>query len=165
MTPPTGGDLHEALLRALGPITRWRHPYPGDGPPVRVNTNGLDVWENHVGDVRTDPDGTAHAYLFLQTGPGGWRQTRAVAAASLTRWRPIIAVAAGTPVKARWALDHLRPILDGAVLTTSTGEPLTAPLCEGFTRSDDYDPGPLRVDEDPSPPRWYVPIQYATTAH
>lgn len=165
MSPPTGRDLHDALLRALEPVTRWRHPHPTDGPPVRVNENGVDVWENHVGDARIDLDGTAHAYLFLQTGPGGWAHTRAVKTATVTRWRPLITYAAGTPRKATWGMERVRPILDGLVLTRPDGTPLTAPLHEGSTPFEDYDPGPLRVDADPSPPRWYVPIQYATTAH
>lgn len=165
MSPPTSRDLHDALIRALAPVTRWRHPHPSDGPPVRVNETGIDVWENHVGDVRIDPDGTAHAYLFLQTGPGGYAWTRHVAGASMTRWRPIATIAAGTPTKARWGLDKVRPLLDGAILTALDGAPLTAPLREGSTPFEDYDPGPLRVDTDPSPPRWFVPIQYATTAH
>lgn len=165
MSPPSSTDLHTALIRALAPVTRWRHPYPGDGPPVRVNETGVDVWENHVGDVRVDPDGTCHAYLFLQTGPGGYDWTRHVAGASLTRWRPIATIAAGTPTKARWGLDKVRPLLDGAILTSPSGQQLTAPLREGTTPFENYDPGPLRVDQDPSPPRWYVPIQYATTAH
>ncbi|WP_068325033.1 hypothetical protein [Janibacter terrae] len=157
-------ELHDALVRALEPVTRWRHPAPGDGPPVRVNEVGLDVWENHVGDARIDPDGTAHAYLFLQTSPGGRNHTRAVAATTLTRWRPILTFAGGTPAKTRWGIDHARPLLDGLTLTTVDGRELTAPLHEGFTAFDDYDPGPLRLDQDPSPPRWYVPIQYATQA-
>lgn len=165
MSPPTGTVLHAALIRALVPVTRWRHPHPSDGPPVRVNETGIDVWENHVGDARVDPDGTVHAYLHLQTGPGGYDWTRVVAAASMTRWRPIITVAAGTPVKTRWALDKVRPLLDGLVLTALDGAPLTAPLREGSIPFEDYDPGPTRVDTDPSPPRWFVPIQYATTAH
>lgn len=165
MAPPTGADLTAALLAALAPVTRWRHPHPGDGPPVHVNDTGVDVWINHVGNVRIDTDGTAHAYLFVQTGPGGWRQTRAVAAATVTRWRPIITYVGGTPRKAEWALTRVRPILDGLTLTDPDGRPLTAPLHEGSTPAEDYDPGPLVLDEDPSPGRWYVPIQYATTAH
>lgn len=164
MTPPTGQELHQALLRALQPVTRWRHPFPGDGPPVRVNEHGVDVWENHVGDVRLDADGTCHAYVFLQSGPGGRDATRTVAAATVTRWSPILTFVGGTPRKAQWGIDQVAPILDGLVLTGPTGELLTAPLRQGgpFTA---YDPGPLRPDNDPSPPRWFVPIQYATTAH
>ena len=169
--PPTDRALHAALIEALTPITRWRHPYPADGKPVLVNQVGVDVWENHVGDVRLDLDGpggtpgTAHAYLFVQTGPGSYIQPRAVTTATYTTWRPIVTVAAGTPVKAMWALDKVRPLLDGLTLTDPSGRELTAPLHEGFDRRETYDPGPLRLDEDPSPPRWYVPIQYATTAH
>ena len=164
MSPTTGQELHRALLRAVQPVTRWLHPYPDDGAPVRVNEHGVDVWENHVGDVRLDGDGTAHAYLFLQTGPGGQQQTRAVAAATLTRWRPILTFAGGTPRKTGWGMNLVRPILDGLVLTDGAGRALAAPLHEGSTRFEDYDPGPLRLDNDPSPPRWYVPIQYATQA-
>lgn len=167
MTPPTGYDLHQALLRAVQPVTRWRHPYPGDGPPVRVNEHGIDVWENHVGDVHLDPDGTAHAYLFAQTGPGGQAWTRAVAATTVTRWAPILTFAGGTPVKTRWGINLATPLLDALILTDETGAPLTAPLRQGPASSVlvDYDPGPLQLDQDPSPPRWFVPIQYATTAH
>lgn len=165
MTPTTGQELHDALLRALQPVTRWRHPFPGDGPPVRVNEHGIDVWENHVGDVRLDGDGTAHAYLFLQTGPGGQQQTRAVAAATLARWRPILTFAGGTPRKTRWGMGLARPILDGLILTDTNGAPLTGPMHQGSTPIEDYDPGPLREDTSPSPSRWYVPIQHATTAH
>ena len=170
MSPPTSRDLHDALIRALAPVTRWRHPHPSDGPPVRVNETGIDVWENHVGDVRIDLDGpngtpgTAHAYLFLQTGSGGRQQSRAVAQTTITRWRPLLTFAGGTPVKVRWGIDRTRPILDGLTLTTLDGRELTAPLHEGFARREDYDPGPIRVDTDPSPPRWFVPIQYATQA-
>lgn len=165
MSLATSRELHDALVRALAPVTRWRHPYPGDGQPVRVNETGIDLWENHVGAVRLDPDGTAHAYLFLQTSPGGRTHTRAVAQAVLTRWRPLLTFAGGTPTKTQWGIDRARPHLDGLILTSADGRELTAPLHEGYTMRDDYDPGPLRVDTDPSPPRWYVPIQYATTAH
>lgn len=169
MSPTTGQELHDALLRALAPVTRWRHPYPGDGPPVRVNDVGVDVWENHVGNVRLDPgvpgvEANAHAYLFLQTGPGGRLQTRAVAAPVLTRWRPILTFAGGTPAKTNWGMSLARPLLDGLTLTSVDGRELAAPLHEGSFRFEDYDPGPLRLDQDPSPPRWYVPIQYATQA-
>lgn len=165
MTITTHTSLHDALVQALAPVTRWHHPHPLDGPPVRVNETGVDLWDAHVGDVRVDPDGTAHAYVYLQAGPGGQRQTRTVKHATITRWRPVITVAGGTPKKADWALSRVRPLLDGLVLTGPDGAPLTAPLHEGFSRFEDYDPGPVRVDEDPSPPRWFVPIQYATTAH
>ena len=164
MSTATSRDLHDALVRALAPVTRWRHPAPGDGAPVRVNATGIDLWENHVGDARLDADGTAHAYLFLQTSPGGRGHTRAVSQAVLTRWRPLLTFAGGTPVKAQWGIDRARPLLDGLVLTSTDGRELTAPLHEGYTVRDDYDPGPLRVDTDPSPPRWYVPLQYATQA-
>lgn len=169
--PVSDHVLHGALLRHLEPVTRWRHPAPGDGKPVQVNANGIDVWENHVGDVRLDPDGpngsagTAHAYLFVQTGPGSYIQSRAVTSATYTAWRPLLTVAGGTPTKVRWALDKLRPLLDGAVLVDADGHELTAPLHEGFARREAYDPGPLQADHDPQPSRWYVPIQYATTAH
>ncbi|WP_224767042.1 hypothetical protein, partial [Janibacter melonis] len=159
--PHSDRVLHDALITYLEPITRWRHPAPGDGKPVQVNANGIDLWENHVGDAHIDPDGTAHAYLFIQTGPGSYIQSRAVTSAAYTAWRPVLTVAGGTPVKVRWALDKLRPHLDGAVLLDADGREITAPLHEGFARSEAYDPGPLQVDESPSPPRWYVPIQYA----
>ncbi|MEN3123273.1 hypothetical protein [Janibacter sp. LM] len=168
--PTTGARLHAALIDALAPVTRWRHPFPGDGQPVRVNDTGLDVWENHVGDARIDPDGpggtpgTAHAYLFLQTGPGGNAHTRATRAASLTVWRPILTFAGGTPRKVQWGLDRARPLLDGLVLTDATGRPITSPFHEGLLPSEQYDPGPLQVDTDPSPPRWFVPIQLACQA-
>lgn len=163
--PRSDGVLHEALLRRLEPITRWRHPAPGDGQPAQLNPNGVDVWENHVGDVRVAPDGTIHPYFFVQTGPGSYIQPRLVAASTYTVWRPVITVAAGTPAKARWALDKLRTRLDGAVLLDEDGRELTAPMHEGFARRETYDPGPLQADTDASPPRWFVPIQYATTAH
>ena len=115
----TSRDLHDALVRALAPVTRWRHPYPGDDPPVRVNDNGIDVWENHVGDAHLDPDGTCHAYLFLQTGPGGNLHTRAVAAATLTVWRPLLTFAGGTPTKTGWGIDRARPVLDGLTLPST----------------------------------------------
>lgn len=168
MAPPTGQELHDALVRALAPVTRWRHP--AYGSPARVNTNGVDVWENHVGDVRLDPTApgvpaTVHAYVFLQTGPGGQQWTRAVAAATVTRWRPILTFVGGTPDKVEWGMGLVLPILDGLTLTTTTGEPLTGPMHQGSTPGEDYDPGPLQLDDDPSPPRWFAPVQYGTTAH
>ena len=166
MTVPGSRDLHDALLRALQPATRTLHPHPQDGPPVDVNAAGVDVWDGHVGDVALDPnDGTAHAYAFVQDSPGGWAQTRTVARATLAHYRPVITVAGGTPRKVRWALDQIRPLLDGAILTAIDGTSLTGPLHEGFSRLEDYDPGPLQIDEDPQPPRWFVALQYATTAH
>lgn len=164
MSPTTGQELHRALLRAVQPVTRWLHPFPGDGPPVRVNEHGVDVWENHVGDVHLDGDGTAHAYLFLQTGPGGHAYTRLAPRASMTRWRPILTFAGGTPAKTEWGMGQVVPLLDGRPLTTVEGARLSAPLHQGSSPRESYDPGPLRLDRDPSPPRWYVPIQYATSA-
>ena len=158
------GDLHDALIRALAPVTRWLHPAAGDGDAELVNPAGVDVWDGQVGSARVDPDGTVHAYLFVQDTPGGSRQTRQVKEGTVLTYRPLVTVAAGTPRKARWAVDKVRAALDGAILTDEDGAPLTAPLHEGFGRAEFYDPGPLRLDNDPSPPRWVAPIQYATEA-
>lgn len=158
----TGAELHDALLRAINATTRTRHP--GHGKPVTVNAIGVDVWENHVGNVALDSDGTAHAYLFLQTGPGGHRYTRMAPHSSGITWRPILTFAGGTPEKVHWAMGMILPLLDRRVLTSESGVALSAPMHQGSSPRESYDPGPLRLDQDPSPPRWYVPIHYATTA-
>mgnify|MGYP003595834065 CR=1 FL=1 len=86
-------DLHDALIRALAPVTRWLHPAAGDGDAELVNPAGVDVWDGQVGSARVDPDGTVHAYLFVQDTPGGSRQTRQVKEGTVLTYRPLVTVA------------------------------------------------------------------------
>lgn len=156
---PTLTDLQQSFTDLLDPITRWRIPPPSEGDPVRVNQDGVDHWVGHVGAVRLDADKRAHSYVASWPDAGRAGRGRVVAAGSVLFWGFQLTIGGGDPRRVRWALDRIRPIVDGARLQLPEGH-LAAPLGEVFGEG-----VPIQEDDDVSPPRWYTTVRYATSAH
>lgn len=160
---PDPDELHEALLAALDPITRYR--IPAIGSPALVNTYGVDHHDGHVGPVRLDADGRAHAYIATYEDNGRPARGRTSMRGSQLAWGVHVTVAAGDPERVRWALAKVRDALDGTALTLPADPPtrpdplvLTEPLLEQLGSI------PIRADEDVDPPRWHTQLRFAATA-
>lgn len=155
MIPAGGADITAGLVAQLAPVTRWLHA--PDTAPVQVNAVGVDLHVGEVDAARMDADGRAHPYAVIWDAPGRYDHTRLAAQVSRVVWTGTITAAGGDKTRAMWALDKIRPLLDGARLTLTAG--VTGPLREVL------DGSTLTKDPDADPPRWYVPTQWSTTAH
>lgn len=160
---PTPDELHQALLAALAPITRYR--IPATGTAVAVNANGVDHHDGQVGPVRLDADGRAHAYIATYEDNGRLDNRRTPRRGSQMAWGVTLTVAGGDPDRARWAVAQVRTVLDGATLTLPADPPtrpdptvLTTGLLEQLGGL------PVRPDETVSPTRWVTQLRYAATA-
>lgn len=156
MTVPSPEILQASLILALAPYTRTL--VVGQQPAVQVNSTGVDVYVNDVPPVLMDEDNLAHPYLVLWTGGGTLQHTRLAVGASVNAWGFQVTCAGGDPERALWALSRARK-LDGQYLAGEDGKLLTGPITETVTGQ--Y----LAEDTDANPPRWFIPLLYACSAH
>lgn len=142
-------------ITLLTPITRNHYTYTGNTQTVEhINPNGIDL---HVDTIRTaalDPDGTAHPYMVLYPQAGTARHTRLAGGTTYTQWGFQLTVAAGSPHALRAALN-----LVTTTLTRTRLNPTTGILTPYFDQTD------ILADDTVTPPRWYAPLRYTTTAH
>ena len=130
------------LLAAQPNLQVWDGP-PGDG------TTSLGYLPGGR-DVALDTDGRAHMYAALYVGTGARSlQDERLSATGGTRVVTFQVTAAGGD--ANRALRAAEK-----VLTALEGVPVTG---GGVIRLD-FDPGPPRVDREPSPSRHYLPLMF-----
>lgn len=102
-----------------------------------------------------DTDGRVKGYLVYHPSPG-WQHswTLDVDRDGLS-WTFQVTCAGGDRARAEWVIKQVRAAISGAVITRN-GQQL---LIE-----ETGDPGPLRVDDEVSPPRRWAPLQFAVEA-
>ncbi len=129
---------HAAVLAVLKAIA------PGPLPAAFLGV--------HDGEVTTPPHDAnqrVHPYVVLYPGPG------TPVAAALCRdyddlwWDFQVTCVGGTPTGALWARDKVTAALTNAGLAVAGRFVIVRP--------DGHDPGPMRRDDDLTPPRFWVP--------
>lgn len=155
----TQTQLDADVVALLAPITRDRYDYAGRAQiKTVVNPHGIDLHVGQVGSVAHDnpasDNPTAHPYMVLWTQAATDRHTRLAGGRSVSTFGFQLTVAAGTRQGALWALDNVRAVMTRARLHESTG--ILTPYLDQLN---------VLVDEDASPPRWYVPLRYTTSVH
>lgn len=129
---------HAAVLAVLRAIA------PGPLPAAY-----LGVHDGEVTSPPNDPTGRVHPYCVLYGGPGD-AATSALSAEYIDLWWTFqVTCVAGTPTGAYWARDKVTAALAGAALTV--------PGRTVLVRPDGHDEGPLRRDDDLTPPRFWIP--------
>ncbi|MFC0623234.1 hypothetical protein [Kribbella deserti] len=125
--------------------------------------DGLTVFEGTVPkDPPRDAEGRVKPYVCVYMGSGETRNTRygyKPRDLSLPIW---VTCSAGTPRGANWAVDKVRPVLNGVRLFATPEDPRL-----GDSRLREVTENvALREDRDiPTDLRWFLPMQYrfATT--
>lgn len=101
-------------------------------------------------DVVLDPDGRAHMYAALYVGPGArnFEDERATGTGGTRVTSFQVTAAGGDPHRANLAATKVLTALEGVRVPGG-----------GLIRAD-ADPGPPRLDRDPTPGRYFVPILF-----
>lgn len=143
MAVPATRTLRDAVLARLALVPNLK-VYDGmirqDDPPPVITGSG----------------GVVKPYAILYAGGGRGYSDRLAGGTSALSWSPQVTVAAGHPADCLAAVDRVRAQLTDQPLTISDG--VTGHLREVV------DPGNVRVDEQVTPPRFYVPMIFQTTA-
>lgn len=137
--------LHTQLLAALvaQPNLQVFDGAPDDGRP----SLGYGA---PARDVKMDPDGRAHMYAALYVGPGAanLEDERGNGRGGTHVVTFQVTAAGGDPARANRAVDKVTAALVGLRATGG-----------GIIRAD-ADPGPPRLDRDPTPGRYFVPLLF-----
>jgi hypothetical protein len=131
-------DAVFAQLETLTGVTAYRGEVP-DHPPALTG----------------DPDGRVAAYVVLYPfgGTPGPEVDLGDTAVDLV-YTCQVTCAAGYPTDCEYLVDRVHPLL-------YRWAPAVAGLVCGPLRPPaGFDPGPVRRDDQPSPPRFYVPLQF-----
>lgn len=99
-----------------------------------------------------DLDGRVHGHAILYTGPGHLHATALCDTPRDMTWTGQVTAVGGDPNRCMWAVAKIRAALTGVRLTVAGAQ--SGLLVETG------DPGPARRDDEPSPPRFYVPLPY-----
>ena len=116
-----------------------------------VNTYDAEV----PGQPPTDADGRVHAYAVYYPSPGWLHAISLNADLDSLDWRFQVTAVGGDRVRALGCVGRVRSVLTGAWLTVAGQE---------LQIREDFDPGPVQRDPNLSPPRFYVPLQFAVFA-
>ena len=143
MAVPSTRILRDAVLARLELVTNVK-VYDGrvrqDDPPDEIPGSG----------------GVVRPYCVLYAGGGRGYSDRIVGGSSALSWSPQVTVAAGYAADCTAAVDRVRAQLTDQVLSISDG-------VTGYLR-EVADTGTVRVDEQVSPARFYVPMIFQTVA-
>lgn len=106
-------------------------------------------------DPTLDEDGRIKGYLVYHPSPG-WQHswTLDVDPDGLS-WTFQVTCAAGDRARALWVIHQVRKVLAGVVITIGGRQLLI---------EESGNPGPLRIDEDFSPPRRWAPLLFTVHA-
>lgn len=142
MTPDQLRTTVLALLAAQPNLQVWDGA-PGDGQQSRGYRPGEL-------DVAVDGDGRVHMYAALYAGPGGPtsadERLTATGATLVATFQ--VTAAGGDPNRCLLAVSKVMAAVNEQRL-----------LSGGVVRLD-FDPGPPRIDREPSPSRHYVPLMF-----
>lgn len=114
---------------------------------------GVNTYDGEVpASPPKDPDGRVHAYAVLYTF-GGRPADLMLSATQDSLFSGFqVTCAGGDPTRALWCLDKVRNALVGAFITVDGRQ-------HQITASE-FDPGPVRRDDDVTPPRHYIPDRF-----
>lgn len=116
----------------------------------------LTVYRSVVTDPPKDSDGGVQPYAVVHPGAGAGDANALDDTPAQLAWPFQITCVGGDVDRCTWAVDAVRDQLDGATL-------MVAGATVGRLR-EDGDSGPLRVDDDVTPPRLYLPLLYRVLA-
>lgn len=123
---------------------------------VWARLDGIGGINAYDGEVPTtppkDPDGRVHAYVVLWMGAGAWRGTTLGDKPGQLCGTGQVTCVGGDVQRALWCVGKVREGLPG--LVTIDGRQYRIRL-----RQDD--PGPVRVDLDVTPNRFYLPLEFS----
>lgn len=121
--------------------------------PLLEAVVGINAYDGEVPKTPPlDDDGRVHAYAVLYTfGGRPTGLTLDAAETSLFTGFQVTCVG-GDPTRALWCLDKVRNALVGAEVTVDE-RPYSITASE-------VDPGPVRRDDDVTPPRHYIPDRF-----
>lgn len=112
------------------------------------NVAGVNAYDGEVPDTPPlDQDGRVHAYAVLYSSAGLPLSLMLDAAQDSLLGGFQVTSVGGDPRRALWCLDRVRAALIGAEITID-GRP-------HVIAASDIDPGPVRRDDDVTPPRHY----------
>ncbi len=114
---------------------------------------GINAYDGEVpATPPLDPDKRVHAYavLYVSGGRPAGLMLSATQDSLFSGFQ--VTCVGGDPTRALWCLDKVRTALVGAFVTVDGHEhQITA---------GEFDPGPVRRDDDVTPPRHYIPDRY-----
>lgn len=102
-----------------------------------------------------DADGRVHAYAVYYPGPGWAHALLGCGGTDSLDWSFQVTCVGGDRTRALWCVGKIRAALAGKTITVG-GQKLTI--------REVGDPGPVRRDDDVTPPRHHVPILFAVNA-
>lgn len=143
MPVPATRTLRQAVLDRLALVAN-----------VKVYDGRID--QTNPPDVIPASGGVVRPYCILYAGGGRGYSDRLTGGSSALSWSAQVTVAAGYPADCAAAVDRVRAQL--------TDQPVTIP--DGVTSHlrEVADTGSIRVDEQISPARFYVPLIFQTVA-
>lgn len=115
----------------------------------------VNAFDGEVDAPPLDGDGRVHAYAVYYPGPGWAHALLACGGTDSLDWSFQVTCAGGDRTRVLWCIQQVRGALSGSRISVG-GQQLTI--------SETGDPGPIRRDDDVSPPRFYVPLQFALNA-
>lgn len=98
-----------------------------------------------------DDDRAVHAYTVLYASAGQALTNRLGSGASGLAWTFQVTCVGGDDIRALWCVDTVRAAFTGRRLRNGRLRELG-------------DPGPVRRDDDETPPRYYLPLTFAVYA-
>lgn len=122
-----------------------------------TDSSRLDVFDGEP-TAAMDKDGRAHPYAAVYAGAGNLSGDALAGAQTELDWPFQVTCAGGDPDRARRAITRVRARLVGHELTVdglTVGRIVEDPSVQ---------PGPLRIDREVAPPRWYTPMMFRLQA-
>lgn len=101
-----------------------------------------------------DPDGRVHAYAVYYPSPGLARAVTLDADPDVLDFPFQVTCVGGDRGRALWCINQVRQALTGKWVTVAGQE---------LQIREDLNPGPVRRDDNVSPPRHYFPLQFVIT--
>ena len=114
----------------------------------------VNAFDGEVTNPPLDPDGRVHAYAVYYPNPGHAHSLRAGRTAHTLNWGCQVTCVGGDRTRALWCIQKVRTALTGARLVIDGRRSILTEI---------GNPGPLRRDDDVSPPRLYLPLEFRTS--
>jgi hypothetical protein len=113
---------------------------------------GVDVYDSEMPATPPgDPDGRVRAYAVLHTSPGNLMASALDGGQRCLLGSVQVTCVGGDPSRALGCVDAVRAALPGSVTVDGLARVI---------RAKEEDTGPLRIDPDVSPPRYYAPLEF-----